>query len=249
MDYDYEITYKNGVEDVADDALLRVPSSELSALTLPIISTELMDRVQSSWEMNVDVASWFMSSSKEKDIKILIEGKVVQKERKSRIGIENNILFQFHASIMGCHSGVSTTLQKFLSFLYWKRLKKYVRKFVRNNEVCQCNKYDWSIYHNLLQPLPVMQTIFFNIFVGFTRVLPNSQGKEVILVVVDRLTKYNQSISLNHPYSVATIVQIIIDQVIWLHCFPSIIVTDRYSVYITLLWQELIKHLRVTLFL
>jgi hypothetical protein len=36
----------------------------------------------------------------------------------------------------------------------------------------------------------------------FIEGLPNSEGKDVILVVVDRFTKYAHFLPLSHPYNV-----------------------------------------------
>lgn len=44
--------------------------------------------------------------------------------------------------------------------------------------------------------------------------LPKSLGKEVILVVVDSLTKYAHFIPMSHPYTVENVVQFFIDNII-----------------------------------
>jgi hypothetical protein len=54
----------------------------------------------------------------------------------------------------------------------------------------------------------------------FIEALPNSNGKEVIVVVVDRLTKYDHFIALAHPYTVENIATVILDTIIRLHGFP-----------------------------
>jgi hypothetical protein len=56
--------------------------------------------------------------------------------------------------------------------------------------------------------------------------LPSSHGKEVILVV-DRLTKYPHFIALAHPYIVDKIADVVLDTVVRLHGFPSVIISDR----------------------
>lgn len=75
--------------------------------------------------------------------------------------------------------------------------------------------------------------------------LSNSKGKEVILVVVDRLTKYSHYISLIHPYSAATVAQVFINNVYQLHGLPSNIVSDRDPVFVSVFWKELFKQLGV----
>lgn len=153
----------------------------------------------------------------------------------------------FHSSPVGGHSGVAATFQKVTSLLYCRGLKKDVREFVRNCEVCQRNKYDTSASPGLLQLLPIPDGIFSNISMDFITGLPKSQGKDVILVVVDRLTKYGHFMSVSHPYGAATVAQIFIDQVYRLHGLPSSIVSDRDAVFVSNLWQELFKQLGVTL--
>jgi len=50
--------------------------------------------------------------------------------------------------------------------------------------------------------------------------LPKSHGKEVIWVVVDRLSKYAYFIALVHPYTVETIAQSFLDNIYKLHGLP-----------------------------
>ena len=61
----------------------------------------------------------------------------------------------------------------------------------------------------------------------FVEGLPKSQDKDVILVVVDRFTKYSHFIALAHPFSVITVLQAFIDNFFKLHGMPVSMVTDR----------------------
>jgi transposase InsO family protein len=76
---------------------------------------------------------------------------------------------------------------------------------------------------------------------------PKSGTNNVILVVVDRLTKYAHFLALCHPYTAQTVAQLFLDQVFRLHGPPIAIVTDRDKVFTSKLRQDIFKALRVSL--
>ena len=57
--------------------------------------------------------------------------------------------------------------------------------------------------------------------------LPKLEGKNVIMVVVDQLTKYAHLCYLSHPFSASIVAAIFMDIVQNLHANPKIIVSDR----------------------
>lgn len=69
--------------------------------------------------------------------------------------------------------------------------------------------------------------------------LPQSHGYEVILVVVDRLSKYGHFLPLKHPYTAHTVAKAFMDNVVKLHGLPDAITGDRDVVFISSFWQEL----------
>jgi hypothetical protein len=81
----------------------------------------------------------------------------------------------------------------------------------------------------------------------FIEGLPKSQGKEVILVIVDRLTKSAHFITLAHPYTAQSVAQAFVDNVIKLHGPPISIVTDRDRIFTSDLWQQVFKSLDIKL--
>lgn len=51
----------------------------------------------------------------------------------------------------------------------------------------------------------------------FIEGLPKSHGKDAIMVIVDRLSKYSHFVGLTHPYSASSVAQAFIDNVYKLH--------------------------------
>lgn len=77
----------------------------------------------------------------------------------------------------------------------------------------------------------------------FIEGLPPSQGKSTILVVVDRLTKYDHFLALAHPFTALTVATEYLQHNYKLHGLPHSIVSDRDHLFLSHFWQELIRHL------
>lgn len=108
-------------------------------------------------------------------------------------------------------------------------------------EQCQRSKTENTPPAGLLQTLPIPDGIWEDIKIDFIEGLPKSQGRDVILVVVDRMSKYAHLIALSHLYSALNIAQVFMDQIYRLHGLPKSITTDRDQVLISQFWRELFK--------
>jgi len=71
--------------------------------------------------------------------------------------------------------------------------------------------------------------------------LPKSCGKDTILVVVDRLSKYGHFIALKHPYSARSIAEVFVKEIVRLHGIRTSIISDRDSTFLSLFWKQLFK--------
>lgn len=157
------------------------------------------------------------------------------------------IIKELHDSTIGGHSGIIATYQRIKKMFYWPKMKEDIHQFIRNCNNCQINKGEHIATPGLLQPLPVPDEAWTSIGMDFITGLPKSRGKEVIMVVVDRLTKYSHFIALAHPYHASDVAQVFVDYVYKHHGLPQTIITDRDPVFTSRFWQELMSKLEVKL--
>ena len=75
----------------------------------------------------------------------------------------------------------------------------------------------------------------------FVEGLPKSKGKSVILVVMDRLTKYGHFLPSAHPYMAKTVGQLFFEQICHLHGMPQSIVCNRDPTFTSHYWTELFR--------
>ena len=69
--------------------------------------------------------------------------------------------------------------------------------------------------------------------------LPKSEGKSVIMVVVDRLTKYAHFCALSHTFKASTFATTFMDTIQKLHGNPNVIVSNRDPIFTGNFWTEL----------
>ena len=153
--------------------------------------------------------------------------------------LQTKIIHAFHASAIGGHSGMHATYQRIHRLFHWTGLKMAVEDFVKQCQVCQQTKHLHTHPVGLLQHLPIPEGAWQDLSMDFIEGLPKSEGYDVILVIVNRFTKYAHFVPIKHPFTAPTIARAVFDNVVKLHGLPKIIVSDRDKIFTSAFWKEL----------
>jgi hypothetical protein len=153
--------------------------------------------------------------------------------------LRTKLIASFHSSPAGGHSGINSTYHKVKHLFQWKGLKQDVENFVKQCVICQHDKHEHSHPGGLLQPLPIPAEAWQDVSMDFIEGLPMSGGCNVILVVVDRFTKFAHFIPLRHPFTAHQVAVVLLDTVVKLHGVPKTMSSDRDEIFISNVWQSL----------
>jgi len=249
LGYDFVVEYKKGVENrVADDLSRRDSTAEelsFSLLSMPSLSwvEDLKAEYSGDPTLQLLMEQWHNHELDTRKYS-LRDGLLLYKNR-ILLGVSPHLKAQVlnyvHSDPMASHSGYEKTLQKAKWDFYWPRMRADIKRFIRECDTCQQNKYENICPTSLLQPLPIPTRIWTDISMDFIEGLPLSQGHSVIFVIMDRLSKYAHFVSLSHLYSAAKIAQLFISNVFKLHGMPNSIVSDRDPTFTSAFWKELFK--------
>ena len=145
--------------------------------------------------------------------------------------MKSKVMSLVHNSPLGGHLGYLKTFHRAKRDWFWRGMKKDLKEYFKGCELCQRNKHETSKLVGLLQPLDIPHTPWTSISMDFVEGLPKSLKQDVVMVVVDRLTKYVHFTPLSHPYIAVKVATLFMNHIFKLHGLPTSIVSDRDPVF------------------
>lgn len=155
------------------------------------------------------------------------------------------IIKEFHENPLGGHQGVNRTYQRISQQYHWKGMRQMIKKYVISCTTCQLSK---STNRVTKEPMVVTTTAsrpFEKIFMDIVGPLPKSHnGNIYILTLQDDLSKFAWAVPMfNHEAN--TVAYHFVTQFVCLHGLPQTLVTDCGTEFLSKIFKEVCKLLKI----
>jgi len=196
-----------------------------------------VEELRKSGSNRLDGAEW----AEEQGL-ILFRGKVyVPKDPELR----RAIVEAHHDSQVTGHPGRWKTLELVSRNYWWPGISRYVASYVKGCDRCNRTKTFPAKPTGMLTPTQIPSDIWQVITVDLITGLPESQGNDSIMVVVDRLSKMIHAIPTTARLSSEGVARLFRDHVWKLHGLPEQIISDRGPQFVSGFMRELNKLLGI----
>lgn len=160
--------------------------------------------------------------------------------------LRTKIIQDIHDSSLSGHPGAEITTSLFNRQFFFPGSVNYIRRFVRNCQVCGRTAIWTEKKRGLLKPLPIPMRIWREISMDFITDLPKTSNNETVcLVITDRLSKGVILIPLS-SFTALDVAKAFIKHFIPYHGIPTAIVSDRGVQFTSYLWSTVCKLLNIT---
>ncbi len=167
------------------------------------------------------------------------------------IMLESNrlrLLQEMHDQFASRHLEVNKILKLLKRNYRWSKMIKNVKQFIKNCHIYRRTKAARDKYQELLNSLSISDRSWTDIIFDFVIELFDSRNYNVILMIIDRLSKMHHYISCITDENETTIeetIKLFIQHVWKLHELFTTMIFDRKSQFISLIWNTICKMLKI----
>ena len=120
-----------------------------------------------------------------------------------------------------------------------------IRRFVHNCNTCGKSKIWREQKHGLLKPFSILERIWSELSVDFITGLAPSEDCTSIMVVTNRLSKSIIAVPMKETCGI-DVAQMLLEHIFQHHGLPTAIVSDRGTQFVSMLWTEVCRLVKIT---
>ena len=150
-----------------------------------------------------------------------------------------------HDSPLSGHPSRENTRELLAREYTWPGMTQDVRRFVRNCNTCGKSKIWREQKHGLLKPLSIPERIWSELSVDFITGLAPSKDCTNIMVVIDQLSKSIIVVPMKET-RVIDVAQTLLEHIFQHHGLPMTIESDRGTQFVSMLWTEVCRLVKIT---
>ena len=245
---DQEIGVK---KDNKDETLVKPEQLEVrkaEVVEIIVDRVDLLKEVRKSKVKNDEVVK-VVEEMKQTEVKMLRDkeqrevNSVIYKERKVYVPKDDRLRAEIirlhHNTLVGGHGGQQKIVELVTRNFWWPGVTKEVKQYMEECDACQRNKNCTEQPVGKLMPNLILEKPQTHILADFITKLPLAQGYNLILVVVNRLTKMVHFIPTTEKTSAEGLTRLFRDNVQKLHGLSESIILDWGPKFIAGLMKEL----------
>jgi hypothetical protein len=263
--YDFKIVHCKGTENAVADALSRRPDYELGtkeavpailttdseghiiynhqilAATSELQNDEWLEKIRVNTETDESLQKVLGNNT------ALVKNGLVHVHGLVYVprNLQNEIIQLNHDEPTQGHLGIEKTIEKITRNYYIPALHRKVKNYIRQCDSCQRNKSSRHAPYGGMELAEVPKQPWEWITMDFITKLPISEGNDMIMVVVDRLTKYAYMIPTTETIDARQMANLLLRYVFTNHGTPTKITSDRDKLFTSNMWQSLADQLGI----
>ena len=153
----------------------------------------------------------------------------------------------YHDSPISAHPGVNKTFLAIRQWFYWYKMIDDIAEYIKSCEACKRSKSKTGKTNGHMIPIPLPDYCWQQITWDLIIFLPECNGFDAIMTIVDRLSKRVRYIATRSNIDSTEIARIFFDELVRHHGFPEKIISDRDTKFTSDFWQTLSKIMGIKL--